>query len=84
MLNTPAVLIDTVKKAEDSNALILRLYEAHGTRGTARLTSPLPVKRAVLCNLLEDEECELEWAEGGVNVDVTPFRIVTVKLELES
>ena len=38
----PALLIDTVKRAEDSDALIVRLYEAHGGRGTARLRVGVP------------------------------------------
>jgi alpha-mannosidase len=77
-----AVVIDTVKKAEDSDNLILRLYEAHGTRGTVRLSSSLPVKSAVRCNLLEDEAEALEWSDGGVSLDMTPFQIVTLKLSL--
>ena len=34
---TPNLVLDTVKRAEDSDALVLRLYEAHGARGTAAL-----------------------------------------------
>ena len=80
-VSRPSVVIDTVKKAEDSNALVVRLYEAHGTRGTVRLTSSLPVKSAARCNLLEEQDVPLDWSEGGVNLDVTPFQLVTVKLE---
>ena len=36
-VNTPNLVIDTIKRAEDSAALIVRLYECHGARGTARL-----------------------------------------------
>jgi alpha-mannosidase len=32
-VDTPHLILDTVKKAEDSDALILRLYEAYGTSG---------------------------------------------------
>ena len=31
------LMLDTIKRAEDSDALVLRLYEAHGARGTARV-----------------------------------------------
>lgn len=81
-VDTASVVIDTVKKAEDSDDLILRLYEAHGTRGAVRLTSPLPVRNVVRCNLLEDEQQALQWSDGGVNLDVSPFGILTVKLRL--
>jgi len=57
-VNRNNIVIDTVKKAEDHHRVfVIRLYEAYG--GTARqvhLTSTLSFKRAVLCNLVEDEE----------------------------
>lgn len=81
-LSTPAVVIDTVKKAEDSNALIVRLYEAYGTRGTVRLSSPLPVRAVSRCNLLEEDDASLEWSEGGVTFDYAPFQLITLKLDL--
>jgi alpha-mannosidase len=81
-VSLPNVVIDTVKKAEDSDALIVRMYEAHGKRGTVRLTSSLPVKSAARVNLLEEGDQKLQWANGGVDVDVTPFQIVTLKLEI--
>jgi alpha-mannosidase len=81
-LDQPAVLIDTLKKAEDSEALILRLYEARGTRGKLRLTSPLPVQSAALVNLLEDEISHLNWQDGGVELSFKPFEIISMCLIL--
>jgi alpha-mannosidase len=83
-VSLPSVMIDTVKQAEDSNAIIVRLYEAHGTHGTARLSSSLPVQSATRCNLLEEEDAPLDWAEGGVTLKFTPFQIITVKLALHT
>ena len=77
------MILDTIKKAEDSDALILRLYESRGTRGRARLTSPLPIKQAALVNLLEDELAELDWVEG-VYLNFKPFEILSVRLEFET
>ena len=53
-VDDPNLVLDTVKRAEDSDALLLRLYEAHGARGRARLHVGWPVAEAVSCNLLED------------------------------
>ncbi len=78
--NHAHVLIDTVKKAEDSNALVVRLYEAFGSRGPVRLSSSLPVKAVTRCNLLEEEDIPMQWVDGGVNFEVTPFKIVTLKI----
>ena len=76
------VVIETVKKAEDSQALIVRLYESHGGRGTVMLSSDLSFKRASLVNGLEEETGELSWNDGAVTLMVTPFQIVSVKLEM--
>ncbi len=80
--DTPAAVIDWVKKAEDSDALIIRLYEARGTRTRARLTSSLPVCAAALCNLLEEEETPVLWQAGGAALELRPFEIVTLKLDI--
>jgi alpha-mannosidase len=81
-LDQPAVLLDTIKKAEDSEALILRLYEARGTRGKLRLTSSLPIQSAALVNLLEDEMSPLNWQDGGVELSFKPFEIITLRLNM--
>jgi len=79
-VNNPAVVIDTVKQAEDSRAVIVRLYEAHGARSRVRLTSQLPVAKATRCNLLEHDEAPVTWRNGGATLELRPFQIVTLKL----
>ncbi len=81
-VDNPAVMIDTVKKAEDSDAIIVRMYESHGSRGTARLSSSLPIKSAAQVNLLEEEDEPLDWSKGSVSFEFTPFKLVTLKLNL--
>ena len=81
-VNNPAVVIDTVKQAEDSKHIIVRLYESHGARGQVRLTSSLPVTKATRCNLLEQDETPVAWRNGGATVSVRPFQIITLKLAL--
>ncbi len=79
-VNQPNLVIDTVKRAEDGDGWIVRLYESFGGRCKARLTSLLPVRAAALCNLLEEEEAPLAWQNGALELDVLPFKILTVKL----
>ena len=81
-VDQPNVVIDAVKKAEDSEDWIVRLYESHGARCRLRLTSPLPFQSAVRCNLLEEEEISLPWENGGLSLDVLPFKIITLKLKI--
>lgn len=81
-IDAPGIVIDWIKKAEDSDALIVRLYEARGTRIRARLSSLLPVRAAAVCNLLEEDVASLSWLDGGVELELRPFQIVTLKLEM--
>jgi len=73
------VVIDTVKKAEDDNALIVRLYESHGCRGRRTLTIGLPVAKVIETDLMEREERELPLRKGRkVALTFTPFQIRTL------
>ena len=74
------VIIDTVKRAEDSDSLIVRAYECWNRRANATLKFGFDVKRAVLCDLLENELEELEISENSVTLPVKPYEIVTIKL----
>ena len=74
------ILLDTVKKAEDSNHVIVRLYEYMNSQSNATLTSQLPVKKAVLCNMLEEEEQELVVEDNRIQVAFNPFEVQTVKV----
>ena len=78
--DAPGLLIDTVKLAEDSQDLIVRLYEAHGGRGTARLRVGLPFAGAAFTNLLEDHLADAEVDGDDVLIPFRPFEIVTVAL----
>ncbi len=83
-VTNPAVVLDTVKKAEDSDEIVVRLYEARGAHGAARLLTSLPVQSARRCNLLEDPDpgAPLAWPSGGLEFTFRPFEIVTFILKL--
>jgi len=74
------VIIDALKKAETSDDLIMRLYEPEGYRGKALLALNLPISRIALCNLLEGDIAEIELNDGIVELDFTPFQVITLKL----
>jgi alpha-mannosidase len=77
-VDDPNLVLDTVKRAEDSDALVLRLYEAHGARGTARLRVGLPFAGAVSCNLMEDPGEPFETEGDEIVVAYRPHEIVSV------
>jgi alpha-mannosidase len=77
-VDDPNLVLDTVKRAEDSDALLLRLYEAHGARGRARLRVGWPVTEAVSCNLLEDAGEPLPLAGGVIDLGYRPHQIISL------
>jgi alpha-mannosidase len=73
-------VLDTIKRAEDSDALVLRLYEAHGARGRARVGVAAPFSSARRANVLEDAGEELEVDGDAVLLPYRPHEILTVLL----
>jgi alpha-mannosidase len=77
----PGLVLDTVKLAEDSGALVLRLYEAHGGRDRARIHLGLPFTSARRANLLEDDLGPAEVDGDAIVVDFRPWQIVTLLVD---
>jgi alpha-mannosidase len=77
-VDAPGLVLDTVKLAEDSDALVLRLYEAHGGRGRARVRLGVPFSGARRSNLLEDDLGPVDVEGDAVTVDFRPWEIVTL------
>ncbi|MBX3120448.1 MAG: alpha-mannosidase [Fimbriimonadaceae bacterium] len=74
------VVVESVKKAEDSNDLIVRLYECHGSRGFADLFCARPIESAWMCDMEENNVEDIEVADGRVLFNYRPFEIITLKL----
>jgi alpha-mannosidase len=74
------VIIDAVKKAEDSDALMVRMYEAHGKNANAKLSFGFPVKRAQLVDLMEEHPKAVRVSGSGVKLSFTPFEIKTLRV----
>lgn len=93
-----SIILDVVKRGEDDEdvstgdlparpgkSVILRVYESLGGKARASIHSSLPVKRVWKCNVLEDDEEELELhTDESVTVDIElrAFEIATYRLQL--
>ena len=76
-------ILETVKPAEDGNGVILRLYEEKNTRSVVRITSDLPVLRAQLTDLMEQENgSTLEPVGNELRLTLAPFEIQTIRVWL--
>jgi alpha-mannosidase len=79
----PAVVIDTLKPAEDGQGLILRLYEAHGSHAKAALTFAEPPKEIRVVDVLEeplDDGTVVAHARERVTLALRPFQVVSLRV----
>jgi alpha-mannosidase len=72
------LVLDTVKRAEDSDAVVLRLYEPYGGRGIARVRLAAPFSEARRANLLEEGGDALATEDGAIVVPFRPREVITV------
>jgi len=79
-VDNPNVFVEVVKRAEREDAWVVRLYEAHNTRGSVSLSTRLPVEHAYLADLMEDPIEEVPVSDGTIRIDIKPFEIVTLLL----
>lgn len=84
-----SLVISTIKKAEKSDAVVVRLYEASGKRISTWFTADIlqtestagnPSVDADLVNLLEDFQQKLIIENCRINLVVKPYEIITIKL----
>jgi len=76
------LILSALKKAEDSDEVILRFFETRGESTMAEVRLFRRIERATVVNLMEQEEYELKLEHNKLVMDVKPFEIVTLKLNL--
>ncbi|MEN6595889.1 MAG: glycoside hydrolase family 38 C-terminal domain-containing protein [Clostridiaceae bacterium] len=76
-VSNPGVVLETIKRSEDGNAVVLRLYESLGHETEMKLFTRLRFEHAVFCDLLErpTESADVE------HLRFRPYQIVTIRLE---
>jgi len=75
------VTLTAVKKAEDADALVFRMYEWAGKAGEVKLHVPAGAQYAMESNLMEKVEgAHLSLKGDVVSVGIKPFEILTVQV----
>ena len=74
------VVLETIKCAESGHGIIIRMYESENALTKTNLVVEGNYNKVFVCNLLEEEEAELELKDGVVCVQLKPYEVVTVKL----
>ena len=81
-VSSPSVILTAMKKAEDSNALILRMYESAGRSEQVRVKLPEGADHATVTNLMEKEDgAAIPISNGTATVSIHPYEILTLKVD---
>jgi len=76
----PGVTLEAIKKAEDSDDLIIRIVERYGSRTKGKIIFDRPLKKIAECDLMEQNSEPLK-AEGNVlNFIINPYEIKTYRI----
>lgn len=81
-IDQPHVFIETIKRAEDSHHLIMRLYSNENRESKCHITSSLPLKNVWSCNLMEKERSPIVHDGKLFETVVGPYEIQTFVLEV--
>jgi alpha-mannosidase len=74
-----AVIVETVKQAEDGQGWIARLYEATGSAVKCRVSFTAPPREVSEVNLLEEPLATLTLQDRAVELAFQPFEIKTLR-----
>jgi hypothetical protein len=77
-----SLLLLALKRSEDEKGFVTRFLETEGKDGTARISFPFDVRKAFLCNLVEENVKELETIGGSIDLPYNHWSVVTLKFQL--
>ncbi|HBK68318.1 MAG TPA: hypothetical protein DDZ91_06735, partial [Firmicutes bacterium] len=75
------VVIDTVKKAEDSDDIIVRIFECHNKRSEVTVTYYKEIEDVTECTLMEDEISNVAAESNQFTFTIKPYEIKTFKIK---
>jgi len=78
--SAPNLVLSTMKKAEQGDAVILRFYDIEGKDSEAGIELFAPVKTAVRTNIIEEDGAVVKPRQGKLVVPVGHHAVETVKL----
>ncbi|MBC7765254.1 MAG: alpha-mannosidase [Hyphomonadaceae bacterium] len=81
--NCPNVTLEAVKKAEDSDAIILRVVEQHCRTSRVRISFLWQLLNGCECDLLENSIGPVEVEDNCLSFTINPYEIKTFKIVIK-
>ncbi|WMJ24077.1 alpha-mannosidase [Paludicola sp. MB14-C6] len=75
------VMIETVKKAEDGNGFIIRMYEFENKRTNATITIGAGCTSVSECDLMENDIDTIDVNDSEFNITIKPYEIKTYRIQ---
>ncbi|OHB52746.1 MAG: alpha-mannosidase [Planctomycetes bacterium GWF2_41_51] len=82
-IDSEAVIIETVKKTQDSNDIIIRTYENTGAGCYVILKANLPLKKVWLSDGMENKIQNIDFENNEIALSFRPWEIKTIKIVLQ-
>ena len=77
-IDSPNVIAEVVKNAENGEGTVVRLYEAFNRRTEVTVQFGYPVKQVFECSMLEEKQEEIPVSGNGITFTVKPYEIRTL------
>ncbi|WP_273327407.1 alpha-mannosidase [Vallitalea guaymasensis] len=78
------VIIETIKKAEDSDDIIIRLYECYNRRCEVTIKFFSELNEVIECNMMEKELENIPVDNMSFHFQIKPYEIRTFKVKLKN
>lgn len=77
------VIVEVVKKAEDNDDIIVRMYECYNKRTKVSVEFFKDLKGVVECNLMERDLEEIAYDKNSFNFEIKPYEIKSFRLKVQ-
>ncbi len=79
-LDGDSVCLDAMKKAEDSEAIVLRFHEMYGGKAVLKLDFDMDIQACYICDLMEENET-LITNESSFELEFRPYELKTIMIK---
>ena len=80
--SNPAFIIETVKRAEDGDGIIVRGYESLGGKAKTDVKFGFDVKSVEICDLQEKKVSDVDVKDNTAKISMSNFELVTLRVRV--